>query len=401
MIEIRHVKGVRMQRHISMLLFSAFISSGLVRAQGPVQNPANGHWYQAVALTGGWVNANTQAMSMTFQGRRGHLATITSSSESEFIRVNLPGACTGGYWIGGYQDHNAPDYSEPASGWRWVTGEPWSFAFWATGEPNNQSGIEDYLLFRGFSDCSWNDGRTNDFGQNGFVVEYESPANEFEVRVSTFIPGNYVEGFGLHCGPPIQQLYFAGDNRTFSPRILSYRTLQIVTVIPDAIADPDGLKEGSLFNAAGESKSYAADALADGKIDAADDDRVLLDCHLLENRRAADTSDMRIDVTRINAYQVSVHLHGNAANPLVVGAQILAPIDWDLTINIDTASPIPLWTLSGTHDGFPAYEIYINGTPIYTYDPGPAPYTVRQVVRLLPPMDVAIPPAYGGRLPPP
>src|SRR5262249_52684857 len=140
-------------------------------------NSANGNWYQLVISTGGWLQANADANAMTFQGIHGHLATITSPQELTFIAGAFPGICSGDpqYWIGGYQDPNAPDYSEPAGGWRWVTGEPWSSYAnlnWRSGEPNNQFGIENYLLL---NMCQWNDGRTNDFAQPGFIVEFENP----------------------------------------------------------------------------------------------------------------------------------------------------------------------------------------------------------------------------------
>src|SRR5262249_15005848 len=96
----------------------------------------------------------------------------TSQSESDFISNNLSAACSGNqYWIGAFQDHSAANYSEPAGGWKWVTGEPWSFTSWKAGEPSNFGGNEDYLLILG--SCQWNDGRTDDFGQPGFVVEFE------------------------------------------------------------------------------------------------------------------------------------------------------------------------------------------------------------------------------------
>jgi hypothetical protein len=169
-------KGDLTVRHILLLSITFILTCASVEAQGPVQNPANHHWYQAVdPIPGGWPAAKAQAESMTFHGMNGHLATITSGDESNFISANLSAACTGGYWLGGFQDRSAPDYSEPAGGWRWVTGEPWNFTFWSAGEPNNQFGIEDYLLFRGFADCTWNDGRTNDFAPRGFLVEFDPP----------------------------------------------------------------------------------------------------------------------------------------------------------------------------------------------------------------------------------
>lgn len=57
-----------------------------------------------------------------------YLATITTQAENEFVwgtvvKPNM--AITYGPWLGSYQDTEAPDYTEPDGGWRWVTGEYW------------------------------------------------------------------------------------------------------------------------------------------------------------------------------------------------------------------------------------------------------------------------------------
>ena len=56
--------------------------------------------------------------------------------ELDFIN-SLDFAGTSKGWIGGYQDMNASDYSEPDGGWKWVTGEPWSFIGWWEGGPSS------------------------------------------------------------------------------------------------------------------------------------------------------------------------------------------------------------------------------------------------------------------------
>jgi hypothetical protein len=45
------------------------------------------HWYDAVPVDGGtnWDNAKTAAESRSYSGVNGHLATVTSQAENEFI----------------------------------------------------------------------------------------------------------------------------------------------------------------------------------------------------------------------------------------------------------------------------------------------------------------------------
>jgi len=115
----------------------------------PVQFGGNGHFYEAVNTGGGvnWTAAKAAAESVG-----GYLATITSSAENDFVYnlishpdfwfVDGVGNSQGPY-IGGYQEESQ---SAPNMGWKWVTGETWSYTNWAPGEPNDAGstlGIED------------------------------------------------------------------------------------------------------------------------------------------------------------------------------------------------------------------------------------------------------------------
>jgi hypothetical protein len=113
-------------------------------AQWTIASGGNGHTYRAVATPGliSWDSANAAASSAG-----GYLATITSLTENTFVfgLINnsafwTQSANDHGPWIGGYQ---LPDSTEPGGGWTWVTQpnasstEPFSFANWEAGEPNN------------------------------------------------------------------------------------------------------------------------------------------------------------------------------------------------------------------------------------------------------------------------
>jgi hypothetical protein len=99
--------------------------------QWTAQSGGNGHWYASVIFKAA-VNWNTASAHAGSLG--GYLATVTSQAELEIIRTaalaqDSTAQCTGhlGPYLGGYQDMSAPDYSEPSSGWRWVTGEAWTW----------------------------------------------------------------------------------------------------------------------------------------------------------------------------------------------------------------------------------------------------------------------------------
>lgn len=130
----------------------------------------NDHWYQVVTVPGGidWTDANAMATGMILHGNAGHLVTITSEAENNWIHQHLT---MGDVWIGAIQ---SPDSSEPADGWEWITGEPWTVEFWCSGEPANTGGAEDHATITySWPRCpgAWND--ANQFDTcSGFLVEW-------------------------------------------------------------------------------------------------------------------------------------------------------------------------------------------------------------------------------------
>jgi hypothetical protein len=134
------------------------------------QDGGNGHAYLGVSEPGtvNWTSARAAAEALG-----GHLATITSQAEANFINANL--ALDRG-WLGGYQDRTAPDFTEPAGGWRWITGEAWSFTNWRGAEPNESRQIlEDFV--ESVRNSGWND-HPDWYGViPGYYVEFPAAAN--------------------------------------------------------------------------------------------------------------------------------------------------------------------------------------------------------------------------------
>jgi hypothetical protein len=107
-----------------------------------VTNSANGHTYKRFDKLSTWQQAKA-----TCAGQGAYLATVTSQQENDFLAA----LSTSTAWLGGTDE-------QVEGTWRWVTGEPWSFTRWNTGEPNNNLGNEDYVEFGGSQyGAFWND----------------------------------------------------------------------------------------------------------------------------------------------------------------------------------------------------------------------------------------------------
>ncbi len=141
-------------------------------AFGQSQWSGNGHWYEFVSAPGiTWTAADAAAQTSVFMGANGHLVTLTSPPENDWVAVNIAPASGDSLWLGGIQD---PSGQEPGGAWTWVTGEAWAFTNWNAGEPNN-SGNEDWLTMNLSPPIhgTWNDGVDTGLPLGlGYIVEY-------------------------------------------------------------------------------------------------------------------------------------------------------------------------------------------------------------------------------------
>lgn len=163
----------------TFLVLTPMIISGV--SASPVYYSVSGHYYEAINEHGvTWKEANLAAQSSSYSGVKGHLATITSQGENDFIVTQL-GRTVDGYWLGGIQPDESP---EPAGGWQWVTGESWGYTNWNSGEPSNSYGGDQGIHPRRWPENAlqitwwhtggkWND-VPDDIPMYGYVVEYDT-----------------------------------------------------------------------------------------------------------------------------------------------------------------------------------------------------------------------------------
>jgi hypothetical protein len=164
----------------SLLLFAIGSSQG-----APILDPANGHYYEVISAPGlTWINAEMGALSKSFNGLQGHLATVTDAAEDGYVGQAVAAAGSGEFWLGGYQ--NPANLTSKTAGWTWVnsegtfpgvngaTGFDNPYSNWNPGEPNDfyGAGSEQFLGINlgrpgGFND----EGNLGLIG--GYVIEYD------------------------------------------------------------------------------------------------------------------------------------------------------------------------------------------------------------------------------------
>ncbi|HAV62349.1 MAG TPA: hypothetical protein DCY13_08305, partial [Verrucomicrobiales bacterium] len=201
------------------MVTATLLFSPLLFAQPVYWDPAqggNGHYYEVVAVPTGinWWEARLQAAE-----RGGHLATATNAAENTFIhglaaaRTNawyVDGSNnTQGPWLGGYQVAGS---TEPAGGWGWLTGEPFTVTQWAANQPGNSGNNEGALQFFGVGPnnlaATWNDLYELNGSVRGYVVEIDltdttgfltrSAATDFSPTLNPSAP--WAHGYSLNPG---------------------------------------------------------------------------------------------------------------------------------------------------------------------------------------------------------
>lgn len=94
-----------------------------------------------------------------------------------------------------------------------------------------------------------------------------------------------------------------------------------------------------------------------------------------EDRQKVTNDNLRIGLGGIrlvhNAFSVTskstvFSLHVNGRNPLI---SVAPPINADLNLYLKREGDMLRCFVDGEHDGFPAYELYVNGVLIYCHDP--------------------------------
>jgi hypothetical protein len=180
-----------------------------------------------------------------------------------------------------------------------------------------------------------------------------------EIRYAAFIPCQAV-------GSPEPGVYYGGDGRSFDYAAAPNRS----RIYMQAKVDPNSAAPTSTTQRIGRSHWYRSSSIAGAGTGA---------CYKTTASAAsagsatASDENVRTTVSHPSANVTQLHMEMHAKNPLFsLGAapDIDSVVDIFIEYSVVGGKKVPQrYRWKGWHDGFPAYELYINGQPIRTYDP--------------------------------
>jgi branched-chain amino acid transport system substrate-binding protein len=253
------------------------------------------------------------------------------------------------------------------------------------------TGAPSYVLFR------WS---------NGILEEV---TRRIRIEARAFVPGLFVRSKLGACDDGVA---FRGDQRVdaeghavFDSAVQRFVMRQVVEVVAQRSEGGFALEVETKKPKVKPTLEYALDALADGKLNRRDNDGVENDCHLLNRRATASARNLKVEIETTAAGLVQIHFRGGVRNPLL--PRTAPTLDWALDVALDLSDTEPTYRVVGSHDGFPAVEVYVNDALAYGFDPGPpaceldvgtrslARYCAAQVNKLGGGLDVRITPRRG------
>jgi hypothetical protein len=179
----------------AMLPAGLFLAAALIPFGGAIAAPVQfgSSYYEYVpdeAIS--WSEASAAASASTFMGANGHLATVTSSAENDFLVDLGPVFSTAqGAWLGG-----AVDASQTG---RWAVGpeagQLFTFSNFAGGEPN-EGPSNVYVYLSTALPGLWADAGAGVAGEiAGYFVEYQVGAVPLPAALPLMLTG--LVGFGF------------------------------------------------------------------------------------------------------------------------------------------------------------------------------------------------------------
>jgi hypothetical protein len=232
-----------------------------VNPAGFFYNGTNGHFYRPISSGTTYTNARAAALNTSFKGQQGYLVTITSADEDQFIFNNVPQsniwfALTDEIVEGRWVIDAGPERGTviKTSNGQFTGNIVGQYNNWASGEPNDWGGNEDYAVTK------WNGSQWNDLGNghnNPYVIEYGTWTNPDDATFTEFYTNSVIHSngdvlraqFNFDFGPNVDETRFsatllAQSNNQYLPTTNTNRTLNGLGRV-DMTSDLDTIKISS------------------------------------------------------------------------------------------------------------------------------------------------------------
>jgi hypothetical protein len=182
----------------------------------------------------------------------------------------------------------------------------------------------------------------------------------FTVTINAFISANYLNSIFN------SNRIYAGDNRSWDKNGSS-RCHQTFDIIPVTSVSSSGVENNS--SKCDESQLYekSSSLNTSGEISSLARGDMTAGPPLKVDWKTATPTCTATKDSAPKKNSIKVKVSGSATNPVSI-EPITPSIDYHIDITIDVSDPEhPTYTLSGTTDEFPSYEIYIGSKKVYSY----------------------------------
>ncbi len=145
---------------VTLLTFTIAIPPAFAE---PVRNPENRHYYEYIESPDiSWYAAAFFSEISEINGIGGHLATITSQDERDFVSSLITNNTQA--WIGLYDSIDEGEH-------KWVTGERYKYSNWDINQPEEFHNDEDHSFLQG-DNSKWSDVSNDHQHPTGYIIEY-------------------------------------------------------------------------------------------------------------------------------------------------------------------------------------------------------------------------------------
>ena len=171
---------MKMKRSIFVLLILITTPLLATPVQWKIEDGGNGHYYEVGPndVHYSWYEAENIAASLQYLEYTGHLVTITSPEEQNFVVSLFQESDPDRAWMGGYQPAGSP---EPDGGWQWITGEEWEYSDPLRVNNNGDENCLEMVNARTWPpnpNGLWNDLNADSILKGTYIVEYENTIPE-------------------------------------------------------------------------------------------------------------------------------------------------------------------------------------------------------------------------------